>query len=111
MMNLWISAFFAAASTSASDASRAPSWMFSRSEVWNRTLSWNTTAIWERSESRVTLAMSTPSIVTLPRCGSWKRSSRLSSVLLPAPLGPTMATRVPAGIARSSPSIWAPSPP
>ena len=39
--------------------------------------------------------MSSPPIDTLPASTSYSRSSRLSSVDLPAPEGPTMATTVP----------------
>ena len=69
-MWLWISAFFAASITSASDAPSLPRRMFSISDMLNSMFSWNTTAMLLRSESRVTRRMSTPSIVTLPSSGT-----------------------------------------
>ena len=47
--------------------------------------------------------MSTPFTVTLPLLGSYRRSSRLTTLDLPQPLAPTSATKVPAGMSRSRP--------
>ena len=98
-MKSWIPASRAAASISSSLASGFPKRMFSRSVMSNRKLSWNTTPIWVRSDICVTCA----EIVAVdgnraPPVGSCSRSSRPSSVLLPDPLGPTMATDSPARI-------------
>ena len=46
---------------------------------------------------------SRPPSVTRPRSGSRKRSSRFVTVVLPAPLGPTSATRRPGSSRRSKP--------
>ena len=45
--------------------------------------------------------MSTPSIVTRPVWGSYSRATRYPSVVLPEPVSPTIAVRVPAGTTRS----------
>ena len=68
-MKLWISALRAASSTSSSVAPSLPRRMFSRSDMLNSMFSWNTTAMLERSESRVTRRISTPSMVTRPSVG------------------------------------------
>ena len=47
---------------------------------------------------------SRPPSVTRPCSGSRKRSSRFATVVLPAPLGPTSATRRPGSSRRSTPS-------
>jgi hypothetical protein len=58
-------------------------------------LSWNTTPICDRNDSRLTLRMSMPSIVTLPECGSQSRCSSAMAVDFPAPVSPTRATVCP----------------
>ena len=57
-----------------------------------------------RSDARVTVRRSWPSMVTRPCWGSKKRSTRLARVLLPAPVRPTSATVSP-GAMRRRPSF------
>ena len=78
--------------------------MLSAAESSYRTKSWKITLTCRRHCSGSTVAMSTPSTVTLPAVGSWSRVSSLTSVVLPAPLTPTTAVHSPAGSVRSSPS-------
>ena len=77
--------------------------MFSRIVVSKRKLSWKTGAICARSDACVTLRRSWPSTLTTPASGSRKRSISPSTVLLPQPLGPTIAIERPAGTVRLTP--------
>ena len=65
---------------------------FSRTVPWNRYVSWLTVAKRARSWSSGISRRSTPSIVIRPAWGSKKRSSRFTTVVLPAPEAPTSAT-------------------
>ena len=67
-------------------------------------LSWKTTPMLARSESRVTVRISIPSMSTRPCCGSYCRSRRPMTVLLPAPVSPTRATVWPGSTVKSIPS-------
>ena len=62
----------------------------------NRMVSCVTMAICSRSERSVASRTSTPSMRSAPPVTSWKRGSRFTSVVFPAPLDPTMATTSPA---------------
>src|SRR5262249_44414467 len=48
--------------------------------------------------------MSTPSTAIRPAVGSWSRASNFTSVVLPAPLAPTIAVDVPTGSVSASDS-------
>ncbi len=61
-----------------------------------------------RQAAGLTVARSTPPTVARPASGSTKRSSSASSVDLPAPLGPTIATRSPGCSSSSTPSSTRP---
>ena len=74
----------------------APRRTFSRIVVEKRCASWPATAIARRTSSWRYSRRSRPPSVTRPASGSRKRSSRFVTVVLPAPLGPTSATRRPA---------------
>jgi hypothetical protein len=76
--------------------------MFSRIERCSSVASWATMEIWARKLSCVTSVMSAPSILIVPDSASWNRSSRATSVDLPAPDRPTMPTRSPAATSRFS---------
>ena len=54
--------------------------------------------------------MSTPPIVSVPRYAALRPERMPASVLLPLPLAPTMAVRLPRGIVASTPSstTWSP---
>ena len=69
--------------------------MLLRTVSLNRMVSWVTMAICERSEARVRSRTSWPSISKRPRVTSKKRGSRCTSVVLPEPLEPTIATTSP----------------
>ena len=82
------------------------------------TTSWLTMAIWARRRSRGQSSRATSSSSTRPLDGSTKRGSRLTSVVLPDPDGPTKATTSPGAMCRSMsssaaaavsvrPSAWA----
>ena len=74
----------------------------------NSTVSWVTRPIWpRRSRSRMSPS-GMPSSRIVPPVGSAKRGTRLASVLLPQPLGPTMAIVSPKGMRRlmSSSTGW-----
>ena len=58
----------------------------------NRATSWGTRATDPRSDAIFTWRRSQPSSVTWPCCGSSRRSARRTTVVLPAPEGPTSAT-------------------
>jgi hypothetical protein len=60
-------------------------------------LSWKTTPMLRRSDSSLMLRWSMPSMRIRPDWASHMRCSSDSAVLLPAPVGPTKATVVPAG--------------
>src|SRR5579859_1852190 len=72
--------------------------MFSASVALNRNVSCGTNPIWRRSHSGSRSRRSTPSRKTAPSVGSIKRGIKLTSVLLPLPVWPTIATVAPAGI-------------
>ena len=54
----------------------------------------STTLTCSRSDFTFSLRTSIPSTRTAPDCGSWNRLIKLMSVVLPAPVGPTIATRL-----------------
>ena len=64
--------------------------------VSNRKPSWGTMTRAERSEARLTWRRSVPATRMSP-VGSASRMSSLARVVLPDPVVPTRATRVPAG--------------
>ena len=74
-------------------------------DALNRNTSWNAMPIEPRSTGTGMSAVSIPSIRISPPVGAMNRGSSLTVVLLPAPLGPTIATRSPDRIARSTPRI------
>ena len=82
-------------SISASVASGWPRRTFSRIVVVKRCESWPATAIVRRTSSWRYSRRSRPPRVTRPTSGSRKRTSRLTTVVFPAPLGPTRAIRRP----------------
>ena len=79
--------------------------MFSLIERCSRDVSCVTTEICARRLSSLTPAMSWPSIRMRPSCGSKKRRSRLTSVVLPTPERPTRPIFSPGRMVRSSPSM------
>ncbi len=79
--------------------------MFSRIDRCSSDVSCVTTETAPRRLSCVTRATSWPSIRMRPPSSSWKRSSRLTSVVLPAPERPTSPTFSPARMRRSRSSI------
>ena len=112
-MKLRIWAASAAASISSVAASGRPKAMFSPMVAANSTVSCRTTPICERSDARVTPRRSMPSISIAPRVGSCRRSRSEIRVVLPDPVPPSTASRLPAGMVRSmsvSASGWS-SPP
>ena len=72
---------------------------------WN---DWNTKPIFARRSkakaSSLSVSMRCPSISTLPEVGRSKPANKASSVDLPLPEGPTMATESPAAISSDTPS-------
>src|SRR5215475_1469694 len=73
----------------------------SRSGHSKRMKSWKTAVMRRRHASMSSVRMSTPSTSMAPPSGSYSRHSNFASVVLPAPLRPTIANDVPAGIVRS----------
>ena len=65
---------------------------------------WNTTATAERNEATSTSRRSTPPISTCPSSGSTRRTMSCVSVLLPTPVGPTIATDSPGATPNDTPS-------
>ena len=84
-----------AARTSSSVAPGRPIRTFSSTVPWNRWPSWGPTTIRSRSEANDARRRSTPPYDTVPDPGSYIRAMSLASVDLPAPVGPTSATRSP----------------
>ena len=76
--------------------------MLLRTVSLKSTVSWLTMPISARSEARRISRVSTPSSRTRPAVGSQKRGTRSTSVLFPAPLGPTSATICPFGAVRET---------
>ena len=74
--------------------------MFSAIDIGSRNGSWSTTATCERSLFSCRSRTSWPSMVTCPLQASWKRGTRLASVLLPAPVAPMIATVSPGRTSR-----------
>ena len=70
--------------------------MLLRTVSLNSTVSWVTMPISERRLASGRSRMSMPSMAIRPSSGSKKRGSRLTTVDLPAPDGPTSATISPA---------------
>ena len=91
-------------SSSASEASDRPMRTFSRMEVEKRWESWPATAIAPLTSSCLRSRRSRPPSVTRPCSGSRKRSTRFTTVVLPAPLSPTRAIRLPGSSRRLNPS-------
>ena len=89
MMKSWASALRAASSISAGLVVGWPYAMLLRTVSLNRIVSCVTCAICRRSEASVSSRTSFPSIRMRPEVTSKKRGIRLTSVDLPAPLGPT----------------------
>ena len=100
MMKLWACAARAACSISSSVASKRPKRIFSRIVPANNTASWCRMDTLERSFSRFSVGSARPSRVTVPEVGSMARTSRDTSVDLPAPDGPTMAMFSPGSTSR-----------
>ena len=65
--------------------------MFSATVIGRMNDSWSTIAIWARKLLTESERTSWPSIVIRPDHGSKKRNRRLTSVLFPAPVAPTIA--------------------
>jgi hypothetical protein len=93
----------AAVRTSSSVASGRAHWMLRRIVSLNKTVSCGTTATASRSESRVRSRIPTPLTTTAPAAASYRRVTSLSTVLLPLPLPPTIATEVPGATFRETP--------
>ena len=83
-------------------ASGRPRVRFSRTDIENSVGSSNAVATTERSESRVRLRMSCPSMVIDPAVTSYRRGTRLVRTVLPEPVAPTTATVSPAARSRST---------
>ena len=96
----------AAARSSSGLASGLPMRMLSSTVPWKSHVSWLTSAMRRRIWSRLSARRSRPPIATRPRSGSWNRSKSRAIVDLPAPLGPTIATRSPGRTAKLR-SSWA----
>ena len=96
-MNSWICASRAAASISAREAEGRPYAMLPASVSPNSMLSCKTRLTCSRTERSVRSRASRPSRSTAPESGSWNRGTSPARVDLPLPVGPTMATRAPAG--------------
>ena len=77
--------------------------MFSNTVSENRNVSCGTMPIARRSDASESCRTSWPSISTWPEVASKRRGIRWTRELLPAPVGPTIATVLPAGIARVMP--------
>ncbi len=73
-MKSWALAATAAASTSASEASKFPIRMFSAMVPEKRWVSWGTAAMWLRTSLTEVSLMSVPSTVTRPEAGSKNRA-------------------------------------
>jgi hypothetical protein len=99
-----------AASTSSSLAPGRARQTFSRMLAEKRWESWPATAIARRTSAWRYSRRSRPASRDRPASGSRKRSSRLTTVVFPAPLGPTRATRDPGSRRRLTPSSAARSP-
>ena len=84
------------ASRTASRGMSAPSVTLAAMLSLNSTTSWLTSANWRRSARIFQSRSGTPSRLMWPELGSMKRGSKLTSVVLPAPEGPTRATVSPA---------------
>ena len=76
--------------------------MFSASVALNRNVSCGTKPIWRRTSAGASSRKSMPSSSTAPAVGSSSRGMRRTSVLLPLPVWPTMATVSPARESRRS---------
>ena len=77
----------------------------------NTCASWPASAKVRRTSSCRSSRTSRPPMTTRPRSGSRKRRKRFVTVVLPAPLGPTSATRCPGSMVSVTPSRAAgPSP-
>ena len=81
-----------ASAISSSVASGRPRVRFSRTLIENSVASSKATPTTERSESRVTSRMSRPSSVIRPAVTSIRRGTSETSVVLPEPVAPTMAS-------------------
>ena len=92
----------AAASMSGRLAPGRPKLMFSATVPENRKFSCMTITTTRRSWASLSSSRPTPSIVTRPSSGSYRRASSRAIVVLPTPVRPTSATVWPAGITRSS---------
>ena len=66
--------------------------------------SWNTIPTRRRISARFAFSTASPPTVTVPRVATLMPLSASTSVVLPAPLGPSIATRSPAATSRSTPS-------
>ncbi|KAG1077421.1 hypothetical protein G6F40_017085 [Rhizopus arrhizus] len=82
--------------------------MFSRALAANNVGCCGTSASCARSSAGSAWRTSTPSTQMRPLAGSWKRSSIDSTVLLPAPDGPTRPIFSPGFTTRSRPAITPP---
>src|SRR6476469_7584090 len=76
--------------------------MLSAMLMGNKKGSWSTTAICSLNDFSCTPFISIPSTSTLPDQGSKKRGTKLTRVLLPAPVGPTTATTSPGSTSRDT---------
>ena len=89
--------------SSSSVASGRASLRFSRMVESNTCASWPASANMRRTSSCRSSRASRPPIVTRPSSGSRNRRRRFVTVVFPAPLGPTSATRFPGSSRRSKP--------
>ena len=94
-----------AAWRSASLASGRARRRLSATVPWKRCGDWGTQATVDRQSAASSAARSVDPTRIVPSSGSRNRRSRPTIVDLPAPVGPTIATRAPAGIVRLSPAI------
>ena len=82
----------------------APSATLAASVSFSITTSWLTIANWARRLCSFHSLIGWPSSKVVPALGSTKRGSRLTSVVLPEPEGPTKATISPGEMVRLTPS-------
>ena len=72
-----------------------------------RYVSWLTTPTNSLTSVSASSRRSTPSMLTVPPVGSYKRLIRAAMVLLPEPVSPTSARVLPAGTSRLNPATAA----
>ena len=105
MIKSWQHAFFAASTTFSMGASSCPNRILLATVSWNRYTFWKTKLKFFIRLSMLYSRTSVPPSRMHPRFTSQNREIRWQSVVLPPPLGPTIAVDVRSGIWTVIPSI------